>query len=42
MKDSHVTVKGKLGTLEYDLLPGVVIETEDNTLQVKELMTPKR
>jgi large subunit ribosomal protein L6 len=34
IKDSHVTVKGKLGVLEYDLLPGITVEHVESTLQV--------
>jgi large subunit ribosomal protein L6 len=34
IKDSHLTVKGSLGTLEYDLMPGITIETVDGTIQV--------
>jgi large subunit ribosomal protein L6 len=35
IKESHVTVKGKLGTLDFDLMPGISVEKEDGTLHVK-------
>lgn len=34
VKDSRVTIKGTLGVLNYDLLPGIIIKTEDNTIKV--------
>lgn len=34
LKNNHLTVKGKLGLLEYDLLPGITVEKVENTLQV--------
>jgi large subunit ribosomal protein L6 len=35
VKDNHITVKGKLGVLDYELLPGITAETIDGTLQIK-------
>lgn len=35
VKNSHLTVKGKLGSLEYELLPGITVETEDGLVKVK-------
>jgi large subunit ribosomal protein L6 len=35
IKENHVSVKGKLGSLDYDLLPGITVEQIDETLQVK-------
>lgn len=34
VKDSLVTVKGKLGVLSYNLLPGITVEKVESTLQV--------
>lgn len=35
IKNNLVTVKGKLGTLDYTLMPGITLEQIENTLQVK-------
>jgi large subunit ribosomal protein L6 len=35
IKQSTITVKGKLGSLDYELLPGITVEKVDETLQVK-------
>lgn len=35
VKDNHLTVKGALGSLEYDLMSGITLETVEGTLQVK-------
>ena len=32
---THITVKGKLGELGYDLMPGMTLEMDDTTLTVK-------
>lgn len=35
LKDNHLIVKGNLGMLEYDLLPGISVDHADNVLEVK-------
>jgi large subunit ribosomal protein L6 len=35
IKDNRISVKGKLGDLNYEMLPGITVETVDGTLQVK-------
>ncbi|HOD17840.1 MAG TPA: 50S ribosomal protein L6 [Candidatus Cloacimonadota bacterium] len=42
INDNHVTVKGKLGSLEYDLLPGISVETADGYLKVKRAAETKQ
>jgi large subunit ribosomal protein L6 len=35
IKNNKVTVKGNLGTLDHEILPGITVETEDNLIKVK-------
>jgi large subunit ribosomal protein L6 len=35
IQESRISVKGNLGSLNYDLLPGITVEKVDETLQVK-------
>jgi len=35
VKDNIVSVKGKLGELQYKLMPGITVEISDGVLQVK-------
>lgn len=37
VKDNIVTVKGKLGELNYTLLPGITVEIEEDVLNVKRM-----
>jgi large subunit ribosomal protein L6 len=37
VQDNRITVKGKLGTLDYEMLPGITVEKKDETLQVNRI-----
>ncbi len=42
LKDNHLTVKGALGTLEYNLMPGISIENVEGVLHVKRVDDSKQ